>query len=173
MYSDISTFEAAGEEVSSLLHRMMSEDASARPVIDVVLQVSVLTDTSAASRSSFRLTCGDVQDAIRCLYLPTDGSMPHDSLEFDSPLKTCRPVVGNTTLKSDDFGASALDSSKARPLGFSLPAPARRCDDMRDEAVPSTGEAVKEEAAKHRSDATGGDSEGAAHSSCECKCVVQ
>lgn len=148
--SDISTFEAAGEEVASLLHRMMSEDAGARPVIDVVLQ-----------------------DAIRCLYLPTDGSMPHDSLEFDSPLKTCRPVVGNTTLKSDDFGASALDSSKARPLGFSLPAPARRCDDMRDEAVPSTGEAVKEEAAKHRSDATGGDSEGAAHSSCECKCVVQ
>lgn len=148
--SELETYDGAGDEVAALLCRMLDTESSSRPVIDVVLQ-----------------------DAIRCLYFPKDcETSPHETLDFDSPLKPCRPVVGNSTLKNDDFEPSPLHGAKARRLN-SFTLPARRCATAADgdeDAELAPESSVKQESPHHSNDHDGTES---TSRNCECRCVVQ
>lgn len=144
---DADTFEGVGEEVVQLLTKMLHSEPSMRPVIDVVLQ-----------------------EAIKVLYVPDDDKGPHESLDFDSPVKDKNNMIIRDSLKSDDLQQSPLHSSKSS-IEYCLAPPAHS-----EVCTASAGEHERQGDVKsesHKQSEEEKHTEGATSSNCECRCSIQ
>lgn len=134
--------ESAGETMAGLITRMLQAEASQRPVIDVVLQ-----------------------EAIQGLYLPDDDKHdPHETLDFDSPVKDHKMIIRGASLKAD---LSPVHSSKAT-IDYCLAPPAH----SEAGTTEQPGRDVKRESPKHKQQEDK-DTEGSSGSNCECRCAIQ
>jgi len=140
---------ASGDTVAKLICKMLHSEARRRPVVDVVLQ-----------------------EAIHVLYCPDDGCDPHESLDFDSPLKDHHKESRNSHTSGSSSHSSPV--SKAR-LEFLVP-PSANCvlspEDDEDSPLSQTADTsdIKKDSGKSEHN----DSEVAepATSKCECRCSI-
>jgi len=144
---DLNQFDGASEEAVQLLTKMLHPEPNMRPVIDVVLQ-----------------------EAIKVLYVPEDDDAPHESLDFDSPVKDRRNMIIRDNLKSDDLEQSPLHSAKGS-IDYCLAPPAHSdvCTTASAGEHERRGE-VKRESQKNSEEK---DTEGSTSSNCECRCSIQ
>jgi len=141
---ETSAAAAAGDAVAQLLCKMLQKEARKRPVIDVVLQ-----------------------DAIVALFCPDDGSAPHDSLDFDTPVKDHQSRRNVFTC------AESLPLKNKKRLEFLVPHSCEPSPDADEECtLAQQPDALGTKGSPQTQEHDGSEIEEPPNSKCECRCSI-